>query len=170
MNTFIIAALSADGFIAKNVDQSSISWRSKFDRDFFIAKTREAGVVVMGYNTVKTMRRPMPDRLNIVYSRSDKGLEGFEVTQKPPQELLKDLEARGFSNVAICGGGQIYTMFMKAGVVDKIYLTIEPVLFGSGIRLFADDLDIKLDLISVEKLGESTISLEYDVKKDGKEK
>lgn len=163
MNIFIIAALTADGFIAKNAEHSPLQWRSKFDREFFISRTKKAGVVVMGYNTAKTMRRPMPERLNIVYSTTTEGFEGYEVTQKPPLELIKDLASIGYKEVAICGGSHTYTMFMEAGVVDKLYLTIEPFIFGDGIRLFKKDLDYKLKLLSQKVLGGDTLLLEYEV-------
>ncbi len=163
MQIFIIAALTADGFIAKNKDQISTDWTSKEDKKFFSERTKQAGAIVFGYNTYKTIGKPLPNRLNIVYSNKEEKINGVEVTQKEPKDLLRDLEARGFKEVAICGGATIYTMFMEAGVVDKLYLTIEPVLFGSGMTLFNKKFDRKLKLISMSKLGEGTILLEYNV-------
>ena len=168
MNVFIIAVISADGFIAERTDQISTSWTTKEDRRFFSERTKEAGVIVLGYTTYKTIGKPLPDRLNIVYSTTA-DIEGVEVTQKDPAQLLKDLEARGFKEVAICGGSQVYTMFMKAGLVDKLYLTIEPVLFGDGIKLFRDSLNVNLELVAMRKLGDSTMLLEYNIKKSDKE-
>jgi dihydrofolate reductase len=164
MITFIIAVLTADGLIAETQDQSSVIWRSKEDRNFFIEKTREAGVVVMGAKTFHTMRRPMPDRLHIVYSYEPIELPGVEVTSEKPEEVLRDLKKRGYKQVAICGGSTIFTMFMEAGLVDKLYLTIEPVLFGSGMTLFNKKFDPqKLELINMKKLGENTVLVEYNV-------
>lgn len=161
MTTFIIAALTVDGFIARDVGQISTNWTSKEDKKFFSERTKKAGVVVFGYNTYKTIGKPLPERLNIVYSNKEANIDGVEVTQKKPQELLKDLEARGYKEVAICGGATIYTMFMESGMVNTLYLTIEPVIFGSGIRLFNKELDMKVKLIAVENKA-STVFLEYD--------
>ncbi len=161
MTTFIIAALTADGFIGKNSSHLA-DWTSKEDKQFFVQMTREARVVVMGQNTYETIGKPLKDRLNIVYSR-DRQYEGVEVTSKLPQELLADLEARGYNMVAICGGATIYTMFLEAGVVNKLYLSIEPVLFGSGIHLFNKEIDKKLQLVSSKNMNEQTILLEYNV-------
>lgn len=169
MKVFIIAALTADGFIARNPGQSTLTWRSKGDREFFIAKTKEARVVVMGLNTAKTSKRPMPDRLNIIYANSTEELphwkefDGWEVTQKDPASLIQEIAKRGYDQVAICGGSTIYTMFMQAGVVDTLYLTVEPVFFGQGITLFNKELDKTLEFISVQKLGNQTVLLEYTV-------
>jgi dihydrofolate reductase len=163
MKTFLIAAITADGFIAK--DSAHLAdWTSKEDKQFFVEMTKKAGAVVMGQNTYETIGKPLPGRLNIVYSR-DKEYEGVEMTKKDPRELLLDLEKRGYKEAAIGGGATVYTMFMEANLVDKLYLSVEPVLFGKGIPLFNKELDIKLELVSAKKLGEQTTLLEYNVVK-----
>ena len=124
--------------------------------------TRRTGIVVMGQNTFETMPKPLLNRVNIVYSK-DKEYEGAEVTQKDPKDLLVDLEKRGYKELAICGGSTIYTMFMEQGLVDKLYLSIEPIMFGTGMSLFNKKLDRKLKLVSSQKLGEQTVLLEYNV-------
>ena len=163
MKTFLIAALSADGYIGKNSGHLA-DWTSKEDKKFFVEMTKKAEVIIMGENTYETIKKPLPGRLNVIYSH-DKEYEGVEVTQKDPKELLKDLENRGYHEVAIGGGSQIYTMFMEQGLVDKLYLSIEPVVFGKGIPLFNKELDVKLQLENESKLGEQTVLLEYDVLK-----
>ncbi len=161
ITVFIIAALTADGFIGKNSAHLA-DWTSKEDKKFFIEMTKKAGVVVMGSRTFETIGKPLPGRLNIVYSR-DKRYEGAESTQKSPPELLEELRGRGYTRVAICGGATIYTMFMDANVVDKLYLTIEPVIFGSGIHLFNKEMEKKLQFVSSQNLSEQVVLLEYNV-------
>ncbi len=167
MKCFIIAAMSADGYIAKDEKHLSVHWTSKADKSRFVKLTKEAGVIVMGSTTYATMPRPLPDRVNIVYSRN-KTFEGAETTQLSPIELLKELSDRGFKSVAICGGSHIYTMFMKAKVVDTIYLTIEPIIFGSGIKLFNEEMLSHLKLKEVKESAETgTLLLEYSVNFSG---
>lgn len=161
MKTFIIAAMTADGFIAKDPNHPAL-WTSKDDKKRFVDITKRAGVVVMGLNTYKTLHRPLKERLNIVYS-PDGPIEGAEVTMKSPADLLKELEERGFKEVAICGGSTIYTMFMKAKLVDKLYLTVEPLFFGTGMKLFNDDLLFRLKLVSAVQADAGTLLVEYDV-------
>ena len=162
MQTFIIAVLTADGFIAKNATHTPMEWTSKEDKKFFADRTKQAGVVVFGQNTFETIGKPLPGRHNVVYSR-DRAYEEVQVTQKDPQALLQELEAAGYKEIAVCGGSTIYTMFMEAGVVDKLYLSVEPVLFGQGLTLFNKELDVKLELVSIKKLGAQTVLLEYNV-------
>jgi dihydrofolate reductase len=164
MTCFIIAALSADGYIARDSSAPSTAWTSKADKKRFVEISKRAGVVVMGQNTWKTFGgKALKDRLNIVYSpeRLPDMPEGVEITSKAPAELLAELEGRGFKEVAICGGSMIYTMFMKSGLVNKLYLTIEPVIFGDGIRLFRETLDYKLKLENCTKTEDGTLLLEY---------
>lgn len=159
---FIVAAQTADGFIAKDATHAAF-WTSKEDKKRFVELTKRAEVVVMGSQTFKTLPRALKERTNIVYSKSQT-FEDAEVTEDEPITLLNKLEARGFKEVAICGGSSIYTMFIKAGVVDTIYLTIEPLLFGAGICLFNEEINIHLELISHVKTEAGTLLLEYKVK------
>ena len=161
MRAFIIAAMTADGFIAKD-EKHSAFWTSKDDKKRFVELTKRAGVVVMGSNTYATLPRPLKERVNIVYSKS-KTFEGAETTHKSPAELLQELENRGFKEVAICGGSQIYTMFMKAGVVDRLFLTVEPLIFGKGIPLFNEQMNHPLTLVSAGQGENGSLLLEYSV-------
>jgi len=67
MNVFIITAISADGFIARDSHHPAV-WTSKEDKKRFVEITKRAGVVIMGLNTFRTLPKPLKDRLNIVYS------------------------------------------------------------------------------------------------------
>ncbi|MEK9177876.1 MAG: dihydrofolate reductase family protein [Patescibacteria group bacterium] len=163
MKCFIIAALTADGYIGRNAKHAAM-WTGKEDKKRFIEITKRAGVMVMGQNTWHTLGKPLKDRLNIVYSPTLLPLvAGMETTAKSPADLLQELESRGFKEVAICGGSQIYTMFMKSGLVDTLYLTIEPILFGDGIKLFKEELDYRLRLVSCVQTEGGALLLEYKV-------
>jgi riboflavin biosynthesis pyrimidine reductase len=54
-------------------------------------------------------------------------------------------------------------MFMEAGVVDRIYLNVEPKIFGKGLTLFNKPVSRDLSLTSVEKLSDNVLFLEYKV-------
>jgi len=161
ISTFIIAAQSLDGYIGPLDHTNSMSWTSGADKDFFKEKTKEAGVVIMGRTTFETIGKALPDRRTIVYSTEP--IESVETTTLGPIELLEQLEKEGHTQVAICGGSSIYSMFLQAGCVSKLYITIEPLLFGNGIPLFANITKTKLDLVSSTPLGKDAIVLEYNV-------
>ena len=174
MQQFLIAAISIDGYIGQDKAQASIEWTSKADKKFFVEKTKEAGVMLMGRTTYDTIGRPLPGRLSVVFTR-DKKLWTREpksrdearsyawFTSKSFTEVLEVLDKLGFSQAAICGGSKIYTQFLQADLVDKMYISVEPVVFGAGIPLFAEPILRRFELISSSKLGdESCALLEYE--------
>lgn len=187
MKVFIITALSADGFLAdkQKAGEKSTAWTSKEDRQFFVTRTKQAGVCVMGANTYATIGHPLAGRLTIVYTTHPekfpdiapftpeilslpKDTPGVYWTNLPPDQLIDQLT--GITDeVAICGGSSIYTLFMQAGVVDTLYLTLEPILFGDGIPLFSAPLTQKLELVSTSPLNSQTLLLEYHVPKPYKD-
>jgi len=166
MHVFIIAVITLDGFIARSKDQVSTSWTSGADLEFFKTRTKQAGVIVMGKSTYQTIGKPLKDRLNIIYTshpaNETKDIPNLRFTNLSPKKLLKSLEKEGFKEVAICGGSSIYTMFMETGLVNRLYITIEPVLFGEGVKLFNKHLESKLKLIKKQMIGDNgTLLLEY---------
>jgi dihydrofolate reductase len=161
MIPFIIAAISADGFIARDSHHPAF-WTSKEDKKRFVELTKRAGVVVMGSTTFKTLPRPLAERVNIVYTRT-KQIEGVETTQEDPRVLIDRLEAKGFTEVAICGGSEIYNLFLKEKLVRKIYLTIEPIVFGKGMTMFKDEMNYRLELMNLTKTEGGSVMLEYNV-------
>ncbi|MBC7766473.1 dihydrofolate reductase [Arenimonas sp.] len=168
IKTYIIVAQTVDGKIARNSTHEA-DWTSRTDKKQFIELTKKSGVMVMGLNTFKTFPSPLKDRLHIVYSNhhdSEKdNIPGVvEYTKDSPSMLIQKLEERGFKEVAICGGTSVYTMFMKSGLVENIYLTIEPRLFGEGIGIFDQTLDVNMKLISVRVVNdENVLLLEYKI-------
>jgi len=164
MKVFIIAAVTADGFIARDSDHMA-DWTEKEDKQLYVKLTKESGVMVMGSRTFDTIGRPLPGRKTVVYTQDPEKYQGvdIETTAKPPAELIAQLESEGHSSIAICGGTKIYTLFMQAGLITDLYLTFAPVVFGTGIQLFQEPLDITLQLESVEKLGQHSIAAHYSV-------
>ena len=143
---------SVDGFIAKSADDD-LRWGAKADKLWFSKVTREIGVVVMGRKTAELIGRPLPGRLNIVMSRS---------TGKTPRQILQELDQKGFEQVAICGGASIYTAFFKERLVDEIWVTVQPVIFGQGI-IPTSGVEMELELLSKEDIGEGIVALKYKV-------
>ena len=163
MQVMLVAAMSVDGKIAESADQRSLDWTSKEDLKFFIEKTKECGVVVMGRKTFDTIGKPLKGRRVIVMTRSphESDMEGVEFTSEDPKTLVDRLQTEGHDKIAVAGGSMIYSLFLREGLVTDLYLTIEPVLFGSGVPL-ASDLDrIDLKLVETSLLGEQSVLLHF---------
>ena len=68
----------------------------------------------------------------------------------------------------ILGGPEIATLFLKEYLIDEIWLTIEPKIFGEGGNFaMGEKLDIELKLLSCTRLNENgTLVLKYKVVKE----
>lgn len=169
MKLILLMAVTADGKIAKTTDQPA-TWTSHADKKIFVEETKKAGVIVMGETTYDTIGKPLSERLNIVMSLEPdkrKNVPGvLEFTNKPPQELLKDLERRGYTTVILGGGATINGLFLKENLIDEIWLTVEPKIFGSGLALFSNaDVNLNLELLEIKQLDKNVLQIRYRVKK-----
>lgn len=166
MKVYLLAALTADGFIARHTEHAA-DWTSPEDKKFFVTLTKESGIMIMGRKTFDTIGRSLPGRKTIVYTRDTvtlQSLSDVETTSEPPAILLERLEASGAQSVVICGGSAIYSLFMKSGLVSDVYLTIEPIFFGQGVTLFHDTIDFSLELLETRQLNKSTLLNHYAVR------
>ena len=102
----------------------------------------------------------------IIISRSDiKLINGFELA-KSPQEALEKFEKYGLKEAIITGGSTINSAFANAGLIDEVIFDINPSILGEGIPVFSpEDFYLSLELMSVEKVGNSLVELHYRVKK-----
>lgn len=170
MTVFLIAALTLDGYIGGNATHRSFEWTSEEDKRFYVDSIKRAKHVVMGATTFKTFTKFPRGLTYYIYTSKPEEFVNPKPdvittvpTNKDPRELVRELAAQGVEELAVCGGASVYTQFMSAGVVDKLYLTREPVIFGQGVSMFNQPLNTQLKLVSTQKLGEETVLLEYDV-------
>lgn len=170
MKVTLLMCITADGKIAKHAAHLA-NWTSPEDKRFFVKKTKEARVIIMGLNTFKTFPKALPERLNMVMhlptdTPPAPPSNNVEFTSTPPAELLTSLAARGYTEAILGGGSTINGLFLTQGLIDEIYLTVEPKLFGTGLDVFSHaDVDIDLELLEVNKLNDQTLQLHYRVKK-----
>lgn len=166
MRVILLAAISTDGFIGRSSNELA-NWTTKEDKAFFIAKTKEAGVMVMGRTTFETIGRPLKGRRILVLTRNPEKYQSIEnqveYTSVSPHELVEQEKARGTEMLVIAGGAEIYSQFLAADLIKEMYLTIEPVLFGAGVPLARDFSEKRLKRLAVESLGEQSVLLHYEI-------
>lgn len=168
MKTILMAAISADGFIGKHDSDLSTRWTSKEDTKFFIAKSKELKNLVVGSKTFATFNRKLDERKFFVFSKHTvENLfdNNMEVVNEDPQQFVTRLEQQGVNELMIAGGSSIYSLFMENNLVDEIFLTVEAIIFGDGVKLFNQELEKKLVLLEVIDLSEQTKVLHYKVEK-----
>tara|TARA_B100001248_G_scaffold254447_1_gene232852 strand:- start:3393 stop:3884 length:492 start_codon:yes stop_codon:yes gene_type:complete len=115
-----IVAASKNRVIGKGND---LPWHIPEDFQYFKDKTR-GHPVIMGRLTYESInKKPLPDRVNIIVSRSLKEAPGFLVfpTIEEAVEAAANLTSEDSDEVFIIGGGEIYKQSME--MVDRIYYT-----------------------------------------------
>ena len=168
MKTILYMASTLNGYIAK-VDDST-SWTSKEDWQVFLTMARKMDAIIIGRRTYDVIRKEhtqIQSAFTVVLTRNIKLLRTNShtfITDKSLTDVFKLLKDKGCKQVMIAGGGILNSSFMKAGLIDEIYLTIEPIILGRGIPLFADsDFEARLQLLSMKKINKNTIQLHYKV-------
>jgi dihydrofolate reductase len=161
-------AISADGFIAKKDGDSD--WVSEVDTLNFEKTIKDAGCLIVGRKTFEQYEGelyPMKDVYNVVLTNNkekNKETNGVLISSKPPMEVLKLLNQKGFKSAVVIGGGTLNTSFLKERLIDEIYLSVHPLILGNGIKLFENTQDfVNLKLEGVEKLEDNLVQLHYKV-------
>jgi dihydrofolate reductase len=119
-----IVAVDRNGAIGKG---GKLPWHYSADMTFF-KETTTGHACVMGYKTWLTLKRPLPNRLNIVLSRQS------EVEPQDSVLVLRDVEsvlamAKNLTgDLFVIGGEQVYRAFLphiEKWIVTKVPATVE---------------------------------------------
>jgi dihydrofolate reductase len=165
MKVTMVMALTVDGMIGRHSNHFS-DWTGKEDKKLFKELSKEAGVVIMGSKTFDTIGHPLPGRKNIIMTRNPKRVSTWDnliFSAKPPAEILQDLSDQGVSQAVLAGGGRINYLFAQQHLIDEIYVTFAPKLFGTGLSMFSDSVDMDLSLQRCQRLGNDMLLAVYRV-------
>ena len=84
-----------------------------------------------------------------------------ELMNATPEDVVAQLNARGFHNLYIDGGATVQR-FLRAGLIDRLIVTHVSVLIGQGVRLFgALDRDIPMKLVASRSFPGGLVQSEY---------
>lgn len=163
---------SLDGIIARSIDDD-LSWGSSEDKKLYKKFTTEFGTVIVGSTTFEQMPKiAFKNRLCIVLTRDkSKYVEyldnpNFVFLSPNPTEVMEYLKGINIQKAVIIGGSKINSIFLQANMVDEIFITIAPRIFGNGVKIFGNEiLETKLELKSFEKISENELLLYYKVLK-----
>ncbi|MBI4272604.1 dihydrofolate reductase [Candidatus Uhrbacteria bacterium] len=132
----LLAAVSIDGRIAAYSGHKS-DWTSKEDKDFLHSMLDASDCVVVGRNTYEIAREPLSKRNCIVFTnmseKSDRGTVYFNPAKQDFSVFAKE---KKYTSIAVLGGTGVYTYFLEHDLCTDLWLTIEPVVFGTGLALF----------------------------------
>lgn len=174
MKTFVVFVTTIDGKITKWGDPIVRAWSSREDQSYFTELMKNSELVVMGSNTYTADPiKPRENRLIVVMTSKPGRYKNQEVagqlefTNESPARLIEHYSNTGFKEMLVAGGPHIATSFLKEDLIDEVWLTIEPLIFGTGGNfVIQKNLDLRLKLFSVEKMNEAgTLLLKYGVVK-----
>jgi dihydrofolate reductase len=78
-----------------------------------------------------------------------------------PAVLIQWLASEGYETAVLAGGATINSLFLGAGLIDEMMLTVVPRIFGQGLSLFSEPADIKLSLIAARDMDQGLRLLHY---------
>lgn len=117
MTISMIVAAGEDNAIGKGHD---MLWHLPDDFKYF-KNTTQGHPVIMGRKTMESLGKCLPNRENIVITRSNEfKQEGAHIVHSM-EEALKIAELVAEEEIFIIGGGQIYRSSLK--LANKVYLT-----------------------------------------------
>lgn len=139
----MIVCMSLDGRVADGGGSANQlacgGWTSPEDKARFREDVGKADMLLIGRKTAQSM--PNLKIPVVVVSRSldiipqASGL--VDVLRPDKDVIIKFLERHDGATVLLCGGVMTYDLMLRAGLVDEIVMTIEPVVLLSGPTLAA---------------------------------
>jgi dihydrofolate reductase len=139
MKITAIANISANGkvLLAENPNHQA----PKAGEEFFIQKVVQAGNIILGRKTFEVIeqlaggeaniKHIFPDVEIVVLSSSNKASGEYKVAQHI-DEAIRYLEDKGFTEIIVGGGTNIYNSFLEKNLITDAYFNIVPVITGGG--------------------------------------
>jgi dihydrofolate reductase len=119
-----IVAVDRNGAIGKG---DALPWHYSADMRFFKSQT-SGNACVMGYKTWLTLRKPLPNRLNIVLSRRQETEPRESVAWMRDRLSVLSLKDYLKCDLFIIGGAQVFEMFredIERWIVTEVPLAVE---------------------------------------------
>ena len=175
MHVTLLAAQSLDGFITQH-DTPGSTFTSEADKKHFRDSLGGFDCSVMGGETYRVSRDLIRShltkkRLRLVLTRApdayaaDAQAGTLEFTKTTVTAMVDHLRQRAYQRCALLGGAQLHTLFLQAGLVDELWITVEPVLYGRGTPFLARQGEFRLRLLEKASLSDDVLLLKYQVKR-----
>ena len=175
MHVLSVVVSSIDGYITKHDGGGTTHWASAEDQAHFFAAMATCDVSIMGGQTYRSSRAsilaslPTSTRRRVVWTRdverfADDAVAGkLEFTDEPLPVVIDRLRAEKHQRCCVLGGGEVYGALLADNLVDELSVTIEPLVFGRGIRHTGVEhtIDVRFSLENVGRLNADTLLLTY---------
>lgn len=118
----LIIACDQKGGIAKD---GKLPWDYPEDLRYFKEVTM-GGAIIMGRKTLESIGKCLPGRKTFVFTTQREAVKAKFPEAIPVasiQELELELSAEGFDTAWVCGGKEIYEMFIAKQLVEEMHIS-----------------------------------------------
>ena len=179
----IFEHISLDGVIQQSADENnfpysnwSAPYRTPAGRDLLLAMYGENFDLLLGRRTYdifsdfwpKQPSSPMADRLNAakkyVATRRPESLEWgpFESVGSDLVEDIHRLKSQDGPDLLLFGSSTLTSTLLEHGLADEVVLLVDPVLLGTGKRIFAEGTPARaFELASTQALPSGIVINSY---------
>jgi dihydrofolate reductase len=158
VDSFIDMAIIGIVAVAQNLaigKDGKLPWHYPADLKFF-KQTTTGNAVVMGMNTWRSIGKPLPNRLNIVLSRSAQIDRADDLIFLRSEKEALDLAKYLNCDLFVIGGSKTFAEFagaMDAWLVTRIPITVD----GADVFMPADFLG-GFDRVDSRELGDGLVA------------
>ena len=164
--------ISLDGYIARPdgtldflfmpKDYSMAPLFATIDTALIGRKTLDAALKMGGGSFARSSMATYVFSLSLAAGKRD----GLIFTHQTPGALVRQLRKSKGKNIWLMGGGELARDFLKADLVDELYIGMVPVLIGAGIPLFPPGFPQReFSLVENKTYSKGLIALKYKRKR-----
>ena len=151
-----IVAVDRNGAIGKG---GRLPWHYSADMRFF-KETTTGNAVVMGHNTWRSLKKPLPNRLNIVLSRqSDIEPQESLLVLRSVESVLSTARVLE-TDLYVIGGEQVYQSFLT--YIDKWIVTEVPLKIAEADAFIPKDYLDGFRVVRSRELDRNLIARFYE--------
>lgn len=141
--------------------ENKLPWNHTCDLKYFSKLTRgnNNNCIIMGNNTYNSIGRYLPDRKNIILSRSKKP-DNINIFNNI-NSIVTFINHNNYDDIWVIGGLQIYYQFIKENLINEIFIT--HIDFDYNCDIFFPKLsqDFIEDLNYSHSIYDNSIKLTY---------
>lgn len=172
----VYIAMSVDGYIATNDDDISFLDAVAVEgEDYgYTAFMESVSTVILGNNTYQKVASmgiefpyPLEKRVYVLSLQNKGSKKNITYWNDSLSSLIQHIKSEQFDGVIfVDGGSAVVRSFLEEGFVDKIIVSIIPVLLGDGKKLFQSGIpSSKLTLVQSKSFPSGLVQVEYEVEK-----